>query len=45
MLTAESSPRSPNWLALDSPDTDAAAEFYGEIFGWAFQSAGPDAVG
>lgn len=36
---------SPNWLDLGSPDTRAAAAFYGSVFGWHFQSAGPDAGG
>ncbi|MFB7464052.1 VOC family protein [Streptomyces sp. NPDC056224] len=36
---------SPNWLDLGSPDTDAAARFYGAVFGWSFVSAGPEAGG
>ncbi|MFC3572963.1 VOC family protein [Streptomyces yaanensis] len=36
---------SPNWIDLGSPDTDAAAAFYGAVFGWQFVSAGPDAGG
>ncbi|MBK6016426.1 VOC family protein [Streptomyces sp. MBT53] len=36
---------SPNWLDLGSPDTDAAAAFYGAVFGWRFVSAGPDTGG
>ncbi|GLX18814.1 MULTISPECIES: VOC family protein [Streptomyces] len=36
---------SPNWLDLGSPDTAAAAAFYGSVFGWEFVSAGPDAGG
>ncbi|MEV6506248.1 VOC family protein [Streptomyces sp. NPDC051642] len=36
---------SPNWLDLGSPDTDAAAAFYGAVLGWRFVSAGPDTGG
>ncbi|MFI0966451.1 VOC family protein [Streptomyces sp. NPDC021080] len=36
---------SPNWLDLGSPDTEAAAAFYGAVFGWQFASAGPEAGG
>ncbi|OIJ63722.1 VOC family protein [Streptomyces mangrovisoli] len=36
---------SPNWLDLGSPDTGAAAAFYGAVFGWEFVSAGPEAGG
>ncbi|MFI6404396.1 VOC family protein [Streptomyces sp. NPDC050548] len=36
---------SPNWLDLGSPDTDAAAAFYGAVFGWQFVSAGPETGG
>ncbi|MBK3567883.1 VOC family protein [Streptomyces sp. MBT62] len=36
---------SPNWLDLGSPDTDAAAAFYGAVFGWRFVSAGPETGG
>ena len=45
MLTTAYLPGSPNWTDLGTPDTDAAAAFYGTLFGWAFQSAGPDAGG
>ncbi|MER6125265.1 VOC family protein [Streptomyces sp. NPDC001795] len=36
---------SPNWIDLGSPDTDAAAAFYGAVFGWQFVSAGPESGG
>ncbi|MFF0740454.1 VOC family protein [Streptomyces sp. NPDC004111] len=36
---------SPNWLDLGSPDTAAAADFYGRVFGWEFVSAGPEGGG
>jgi predicted enzyme related to lactoylglutathione lyase len=35
----------PNWVDLATTDVDAAAEFYGAVFGWNFESAGPDAGG
>jgi len=35
----------PNWVDLATTDVDAAAAFYGAVFGWTFQSAGPDAGG
>ncbi|QKW10204.1 VOC family protein [Streptomyces sp. NA04227] len=35
----------PNWIDLGTPDLDAARAFYGELFGWEFQSAGPEAGG
>jgi predicted enzyme related to lactoylglutathione lyase len=34
-------PGVPSWVDLSSPDTDAAATFYGGLFGWEVQSAGP----
>ncbi|AEW92476.1 MULTISPECIES: VOC family protein [Streptomycetaceae] len=45
MLTIDFVPGAPNWLDLGTPDVDAAAAFYRELFGWEFQSAGPDAGG
>jgi predicted enzyme related to lactoylglutathione lyase len=45
MLTTEFTPGSPNWLDLGSPDTEAAQAFYGQLFGWAFSSAGPNSGG
>ncbi|GHI02076.1 hydroxylase [Streptomyces cellostaticus] len=36
---------SPIWIDLGSPDTEAAAAFYGAVFGWRFVSAGPEAGG
>jgi predicted enzyme related to lactoylglutathione lyase len=32
----------PVWIDLSSSDVDRAQEFYGTVFGWAFESAGPD---
>jgi uncharacterized protein len=45
MLTTDFVTGAPNWLDLGTPDTDAAAAFYNGVFGWDFQSAGPDAGG
>ena len=32
-------------LSLGVPDVARAAEFYGSVFGWKFESAGPEAGG
>ncbi|MFD9412395.1 VOC family protein [Streptomyces sp. NPDC059989] len=45
MLGTDFRTGSPNWLDLGSPDTAAAVEFYGDVFGWDFESAGPQAGG
>jgi predicted enzyme related to lactoylglutathione lyase len=45
MLGTDFRTGSPIWLDLGSPDTDAAAAFYGAVFGWQFTSAGPEAGG
>lgn len=45
MLGTDFRTGSPNWIDLGSPDTDAAAAFYGAVFGWTFVSAGPEAGG
>ncbi len=45
MLTTNYVPGAPVWLDLATPDTVAAAAFYGALFGWQFQSAGPEAGG
>ena len=34
-------PGVPSWVDLSSPDTDASATFYGGLFGWEVQAAGP----
>ncbi|MGP3952856.1 VOC family protein [Streptomyces sp. 7N604] len=44
MITTDVS-GSPCWLDLGAPDVAAAAGFYGSVFGWEFQSYGPDAGG
>ncbi|MFE5301244.1 VOC family protein [Streptomyces sp. NPDC056632] len=45
MLGTDFTTGSPSWIDLGSPDTDAAAMFYGRVFGWDFASAGPEAGG
>ncbi|MFF4320364.1 VOC family protein [Streptomyces sp. NPDC001568] len=45
MLGTDFRTGSPNWLDLGSPDTAAAAAFYGAVLGWDFASAGPEAGG
>jgi predicted enzyme related to lactoylglutathione lyase len=34
-------PGTPSWVDLGSPDVDASASFYGALFGWTAQQAGP----
>ncbi len=45
MLTTRYTNGTPNWADLGTTDVEAASAFYGTLFGWAFQSAGPDAGG
>ncbi|MEU9478219.1 VOC family protein [Streptomyces sp. NPDC048191] len=45
MLTTRFVNGAPNWIDVASPDIDAAVSFYGGLFGWHFESAGPDAGG
>lgn len=37
----EYAPGTPSWVELSSPDTDAAADFYGELMGWNATEPGP----
>jgi predicted enzyme related to lactoylglutathione lyase len=37
----EYAPGTPSWVDLGSPDIEASARFYGGLFGWTFESAGP----
>src|ERR1700738_1380294 len=32
----------PCWIDLTTSDVDRAQDFYGTVFGWTFESAGPD---
>jgi uncharacterized protein len=42
-MTSYTAPLSaPIWIDLSSSDVDRAQEFYGTVFGWTFESAGPD---
>jgi predicted enzyme related to lactoylglutathione lyase len=34
-------PGTPSWVDLSSPDVDASKQFYGALFGWEAQDAGP----
>ncbi|MFF4833486.1 VOC family protein [Streptomyces sp. NPDC001315] len=45
MLTTRFVNGSPNWLDLGTPDIEGATSFYHALFGWRFQSAGPEAGG
>ncbi|MGW0627107.1 VOC family protein [Streptomyces sp. NPDC002758] len=45
MLGTDFRTGSPIWLDLGSPDIDAAAAFYGAVFGWQYVSAGPEGGG
>lgn len=40
MLTTQYTPGSPIWVDLASPDVDASAAFYSEVFEWEFESQG-----
>ncbi|MGW9558159.1 VOC family protein [Nocardiopsis sp. NPDC055551] len=45
MLTTDYVPGSPCWAEVTSPDVEASAAFYGALFGWEAESAGPEAGG
>jgi predicted enzyme related to lactoylglutathione lyase len=45
MLTTRFVDGAPNWLDVGTPDLEGATAFYGDLFGWRFRSAGPDAGG
>lgn len=45
MLSTNYPPGSPIWADLGTSDIDAAAAFYRALFGWEFQSYGPEAGG
>ncbi|MFF9813299.1 VOC family protein [Streptomyces sp. NPDC014006] len=45
MLTTRFVNGAPNWLDVGTADIEGATRFYGALFGWRFQSAGPDAGG
>jgi predicted enzyme related to lactoylglutathione lyase len=35
-------PGTPSWVDLSTPDTSAAAAFYGSLFGWEVEEGGPE---
>ena len=41
----EYAPGTPSWVELSSPNTDAAAEFYGQLMGWSATEPGGDETG
>ncbi|MFI9645379.1 VOC family protein [Streptomyces sp. NPDC052040] len=43
MLTTRFVDGAPNWLDVGAPDLGGAVSFYGGLFGWQFESAGPEA--
>ncbi|MEU5279871.1 VOC family protein [Streptomyces asoensis] len=45
MLTTRFVDGAPNWVDVGATDIDRAASFYGALFGWRFESAGPEAGG
>ncbi|OIJ94825.1 VOC family protein [Streptomyces colonosanans] len=45
MLTTRYVNGAPNWLDVATSDLDGAISFYDSLFGWQFQSAGPEAGG
>ena len=36
-------PGTPSWVDLTTPDLEGALRFYGGVFGWEFEDAGPEA--
>ncbi|MFE0421593.1 VOC family protein [Streptomyces sp. NPDC058953] len=45
MLTTRYVPGSPIWMDISTPDLDAAARFYREVFGWTHVPGGPEVGG
>ncbi|WP_455360842.1 VOC family protein [Streptomyces sp. SYSU K21746] len=45
MITTDFVPGSPCWIDLGAPDVDAAAAFYGAVFGWQTDPAGGQDTG
>ena len=42
MSTHKAPVGAPTWIDLTTSDTDRAKQFYGTVFGWTFESAGPE---
>src|SRR5215472_18791086 len=45
MLTTNYVDGAPVWVDLGASDVARAAEFYGSVFGWKFESGGPETGG
>ncbi|WP_371668081.1 VOC family protein [Streptomyces sp. NBC_00289] len=45
MLTTRFVNGAPNWIDVGTSDIEGATSFYGGLFGWQFESAGPEAGG
>ncbi len=45
MITTDYVVGSPCWVELTTSDVDRALDFYGRVFGWTAESAGPDTGG
>jgi hypothetical protein len=37
-------PGTPSWFDLMTPDIEGAKKFYGELFGWTFETGGPETM-
>ncbi len=43
MVTRQSLPLgAPNWIDLTTSDPERAQQFYGAVFGWTFETGGPE---
>jgi predicted enzyme related to lactoylglutathione lyase len=42
-VTSNAPDGTPNWLDIGVPDLERAKTFYGTLFGWQFEDAGPEA--
>lgn len=43
MVTRQSAPLgAPNWIDLTTSDPERAQQFYGAVFGWTFETGGPE---
>ncbi|MFI9308945.1 VOC family protein [Streptomyces triculaminicus] len=45
MITTDFRPGSPCWIDLGTPDLGATAGFYRAVFGWEFETGGPETAG
>ncbi|MDN5892860.1 MAG: VOC family protein, partial [Nocardioides sp.] len=44
-MTLSDTPGAPCWIELFTTDPEAAAAFYGDLFGWSFTDPNPDLGG